>query len=153
MRLQASLSEYFVFPKTSASCWGSQLLKRRCPPCCLSVANLSAVRVYVCVCACVHKKETHLPSLQPEQNKNQACNLHFSRHTDVFLKSHFEFHIEYKAGGAWSLTMVSVLCQHVVDTQLVKSVVEYKVGKETLKLKSELDSQQPVCTGQLSSSP
>lgn len=41
-------------------------------------------------------------------------------------------------------TMVSALCWHKVGTQFVKSVVEYKVGKETLKLKSELDSQQPV---------
>lgn len=41
-------------------------------------------------------------------------------------------------------TMVSALCRHMVGTQFVKSVVEYKVGKETLKLKSELDSQQPA---------
>lgn len=41
-------------------------------------------------------------------------------------------------------TMVSALCRHMVGAQFVKSVVEYKVGKETLKLKSELDAQQPV---------
>lgn len=72
--------------------------------------------------------------MQPSLQQTYRC---------LFKKSFCISHCVQSSGGLVS-TMVSAVCQHMVGTQFVISVVEYKVGKGTLKLKSELDSQQPV---------